>query len=444
MPKRTKAQDALEKKIVRLRRERDQAVERYKGLTAFLENLTDDVRQPLNGMMGLANLLNASGLNPLQTGYLESLSRSGKDLLGHIEDVRDLVRLQTGDLTLDLQRVSVASLISSVTDVLQPIAAERAGDLQTRIDPALEDRFLIDSGRMRQVLFNLTGHAINFLGAGTIRIEARALSDSCQRTSVMFRIVDTGTGISTAGRQALFRRFGKADGSGDSRVGIALAIARELVALMGGAMGVQGVADGGGAFWFTLELERAEPGLRGSNRRALPGSAEKRKTERLINRARDQRGLRILLAESNHLNRLVIGTLLRKAGHEVIDVGSDRAVGNALREDNFDAVLIDPALPKLKMPGLLRAIRRLPGTRGRIPVIALMDESDDKGALIDGGVADCLMRPVDLETLSGVLLRHTGHAVDVPGLNMEQRNTAPEVTPRKSIENETDRVRKSG
>lgn len=444
MPKKSKAQEASEKKVARLRRERDQAVERYKGLTAFLENLTEDVRQPLNGMMGLANLLNASGLTPHQSGYLEALSRSGRDLLGHIEDIRDLVRLQTGTLKLDPQRASIADIISSVLEVLQPIAAERAGDLQTLIDPALEDRFLVDSGRIRQLLFNLTGHAINFVGAGTIRIEARCLSDSRQRTTVMFRIVDTGTGISTAGRDALFLRFGKSDGSGDSRVGIALAIARELVALMGGTMGIQGVADAGGAFWFTLELERAEPSQRGNNPRDQLGSSEKRRAERIGSRARHGQGLKILLVESNHLNRLVIGTLLRKAGHEVVDVGSGRAVGNALREDSFDTVLIDPALPKLKMPKLLRAIRRLPGTRGKIPVIALIEESEDKGGLICGGVADCLKRPVDLETLSAVLERHTGYAVDVPGLNIGQPTQAPDVVPGDSVPNETGRLRKRG
>ena len=107
MPKRSKAQEVSEKQAVRLRRERDLAVERYKGLTAFLENLTDDVRQPLQGMMGLVNLLNASGLNPHQSGYLEALSRSGRDLLGHIEDIRDLVRLQTGNLKLAPQRAAL-------------------------------------------------------------------------------------------------------------------------------------------------------------------------------------------------------------------------------------------------------------------------------------------------------------------------------------------------
>ena len=440
MPKRSKAQEVSEKQAVRLRRERDLAVERYKGLTAFLENLTDDVRQPLQGMMGLVNLLNASGLNPHQSGYLEALSRSGRDLLGHIEDIRDLVRLQTGNLKLAPQRASVAAIISSVTDVLQPIAAERAGDLQTRIDPALEDMFLIDAGRMRQLLFNLTGHALNFAGAGTIRIEARCLSDSRQKTTVMFRIVDTGTGISTTGREALFRRFGRPDGPGDSRVGIAVAIARELVALMGGAMGMQGVADAGGAFWFTLELEKAEPSRRSDIRRP----PEKRKAGRLVNRAHDVLGLKILLAESNHLNRLVIGTLLRKAGHEVVDVGSGRAVGNAVREGNFDAVLIDPALPKLKMVNFLRTIRRLPGTRGSIPVIALIGETEDERELIAGGIADCLTRPVDLEALSVVLRRHTGHAVEVPGINIGLQNKVPAEAPREAVANKTDQVRKRG
>lgn len=259
MPKISKAQEASEKKIARLRRERDLAVERYKGLTVFLENLTEDVRQPLNGMMGLVKLLNASGLTPHQSGYLESLSRSAKDLLGHVEDIGDLARLQTGNLKLQPRRASIAAIISSVTDVLKPIAAERGSDLQTRIDPALEDRFLIDAGRMRQLLFNLTGHALNFAGAGTIRIEARCLSDSRLRTTVMFRIVDTGTGISTAGRDALFRRFGWSGGSGDSRAGIALAIARELVALMGGSMGAQGVADAGGPSGLHLRSRKQNP-----------------------------------------------------------------------------------------------------------------------------------------------------------------------------------------
>lgn len=444
MSRKSKAEEASEKKIARLRRERDLAVDRYKGLTAFLENLTEDVRQPLNGMMGLVKLLNASGLTPHQSGYLESLSRSVKDLLGHVEDIGDLARLQSGELKLQPRRASIAAIISSVTDILQPIAAERVGDLQTRIDPALEDRFLIDAGRMRQVLFNLTGHALNFAGAGSIRIEARCLSDSRLRTTVMFRIVDTGTGISTVGREALFRRFGVSDGSGDNRAGIALAIARELVGLMGGAMGVQGVADAGGAFWFTLELEKAEPGRRGNIQLSGPRSAERRRTERLANRTHYVQGLKILLAESNHLNRLVIGTLLRKAGHEVIDVASGRAAGNAVREDNFDAVLIDPALPKLTMPGFLRAVQRLPGTRGKIPVIALIDDTEDGRRLIGGGVTDSLLRPVDLETLSAVLHRHTGYTVDVPGINMGQPDSAPVVAPRDPIAKETEPVRKRG
>jgi CheY-like chemotaxis protein/HPt (histidine-containing phosphotransfer) domain-containing protein len=252
-----------------------------------------------------------------------------------------------------------------------------------------------DPARLRQILFNLVGNAIKFTETGSVRVDVTRVEPSNGRTKLRIAVIDTGIGISEEARAGLFEEFSQADRSITRRfggTGLGLAIAKRLVEAMGGELGVDSALGQGSTFWFTVALDSAAaPVVAAAAHEEVPVPP-----------------LRVLLAEDNLVNQQVALGLLGRRGHTVDVVGDGAAAVEAVRARSYDVVLMDVHMPKMDGIEATRAIRRLPGEKARVPILALSASamrSEAENALA-AGMDGALPKPIDPVLLARTLARH--------------------------------------
>jgi signal transduction histidine kinase/CheY-like chemotaxis protein len=230
----------------------------------YLASLSHELRTPLNGVLGMADLLAHTRLAADQRAYLDALQESGRHLLGLVNDVLDLARLDAGEFTLHPAPVEPRNLLQSIAELLSPRATAKGLEIGWTATPL--PVISADEGRLRQILFNLAGNAVKFTETGGVLLSVERRSAG-RRARLRFNVVDTGPGVAEADRERIFQPFVHAHGDrlrSDS-AGLGLAIVRRLAAAHGGLVGVEARAEGGSCFFFEADFEiaRATPRSRG-------------------------------------------------------------------------------------------------------------------------------------------------------------------------------------
>ncbi|MCP5285010.1 MAG: PAS domain S-box protein [Burkholderiaceae bacterium] len=325
--------------------------------SSFLATMSHEIRTPLNGVLGLARLLQDPALAATRRqDYLAHLVHAAEGLAGIVSDVLDLSKIEAGELEIERIAFDLHELLGKVFRSFALLGQERGLDMHLRIDPAVPHRVLGDPLRLRQILANYLSNALKFTAEGDITLGAEPSG-----TGLRLTVADTGPGIAPTLQERLFRPFTQADSSTTRRfggTGLGLSICRELAECMGGAVGVDSMPGEGSRFWVDLPLPPA----------AETPSAEAPTTED----AQALLGLRVLVAEDNAVNMLIVATLLRTLGAEVLEAhdGED-AVQCALREDGaLDVVLMDLHMPHVDGLEATRRLRQDPRT-AQLPVYAL-------------------------------------------------------------------------
>jgi signal transduction histidine kinase/CheY-like chemotaxis protein len=329
----------------------------------FLARMSHEIRTPLNGVLGMAQALGAEP--DLKPGHRQSLSvirQSGESLLTILNDVLDLSKVEAGRLELEEIAFDLEATVRGAQEAFAPQAAAKGLSFRLQMDPAAEGAYLGDPTRVRQILYNLLSNAVKFTEAGEV-----SLTVACAEGVVTLMVADSGIGIAPQDMARLFSRFQQVDSSTTRRyggTGLGLSICRELAELMGGSVTVESQAGAGSRFIVTLPLEKlahraAEAGIGADTLEAGLAAADST--------------LRVLAAEDNEVNQLVLSTLLAQVGIAPDMVADGAAALAAWREGSWDLVLMDVQMPVMDGVEALRLIRAAEAAEGRprTPILAL-------------------------------------------------------------------------
>jgi signal transduction histidine kinase/DNA-binding response OmpR family regulator len=397
-----------------------EAEEASRAKSDFLAMMSHEIRTPLNGVLGLTEQVLNSPLADQQRGVLNAAHQSAQALLVIIDDILDFSKIEAGQLQIERTVFEPRQLLAEVASMLGVTADAKGLALDVQAAQSLPQALLGDPVRIRQIVTNLATNAVKFTTTGHVRVRLDSRSGTEPEVVVLCgEVVDTGIGIDPAVQPLLFTRFTQADASTTRRfggTGLGLAICKRLCELMNGAIGVESEPGQGSRFWFEVECQAAD-------------AAEVAKSS-LDEEPAPRRPLRVLVAEDNRINQMVILGFLRQLNHRAELVDGGTAAVAAVAAKPYDLVLMDINMPGMDGMEAARRIRALPAPAGRVPIIALTADvvGDRRQTYLAAGMVDVLTKPLSRQALAAALARNLPDAIMPPVVAAQAPGAADDET----------------
>ncbi|KJU82703.1 multi-sensor hybrid histidine kinase [Candidatus Magnetobacterium bavaricum] len=364
--------------------------------SAFLANMSHEIRTPMNSILGFLELvLDGYSLAETDRQYLGIARKSARALLGLINDILDVSKMDSGKMTLELKPFNLGDLLQSVCQMFDVKVREKGLELTYNIAPTLDGNFIGDPLRLRQIIINLAGNAIKFTEKGSVSIEVHPHTED---DFIHFAITDTGIGIPVESQEGIFNAFTQADGSMTRRfggTGLGTTISKQLVEMMAGHIWVESEPGKGSTFHFTVNMKRTDKdsqypvaGIDGSG-----GSLLLTKPHRVF---------RILVAEDIEENIVLLKTRLEHQGHTVVVAGNGIEAIERFKNDAVDIILMDIQMPRMDGLQATQHIRALEAeSSGHIPIIALTASvmNDEMATYVHRGIDAVIGKPVQFDQL---------------------------------------------
>ena len=386
----------------------------------FLANISHELRTPMNGIIGLSQLLVDTINEEEHKELATAVNSSSRNLLILLNDILDLSKIEAGELTLERIPFDVRHAVTQTVDLLKPIASRKSIILDNDISPIIHKRVIGDPARLQQILNNLISNAIKFTEEGYVRIDVTSGRDEGDQPELHIYVEDTGIGIPENKREIIFQKFTQADVSTARKyggTGLGLSITKELVEQMGGSIGVDSVLDVGTTFFVKIPVEIAETNDE-------PISEEKHAADTPINK-----NARVLVVDDHPVNLLFMRKVLKKMGFNNADEASGgREAVEMAKKNEYDLIFMDCQMPDIDGFEASTIIRESEEKIGDIKIIAVTADAM-KGArekCLDSGMNDYISKPVDVEKLQDVL------SIWLPEEDIKKTKTKPEAKKKKS------------
>ncbi|RZT10371.1 diguanylate cyclase (GGDEF) domain-containing protein [Duganella sp. CF402] len=390
----------------------------------FAATVSHEVRTPLNGVVGMLDMLKETRLTQRQQEFVDVAWNSSRTLIALINNILDFSKMEAGKLTLEETEFSLTALLSEVTELLAGPAQQKGVTVSWVVDSDVPERVCADALRVRQILINLTGNAVKFTERGEVAL--RVSLAAADPLKLRFEVRDTGIGMSAEVQRHLFEAYSQPDPGTTRRfggTGLGLAICKQLADLLGGEISVQSAAGSGTTFHFSIPCHPAQP--------VQPAQVVQSTVLHAPPRPMPERQYRVLIAEDNRTNQMVAAGMLAMNGC-VCEFAADGVEAvRATQRDRFDLILMDCSMPEMDGYEATAHIRLLEQALGRrTPLIAMTanTQAGDAEKCLAAGMDDYLAKPITLVELRHKLEKWLPHAAPVaasPAANASAGNAAP-------------------
>jgi signal transduction histidine kinase/CheY-like chemotaxis protein len=381
--------------IEELEAARDKANAANDAKSNFLGVISHELRTPMNGVLGAAQLLNATRLEPTQREYLSIIRTSGDNLLSLLNDILDMTKIEAGKMTFDVVDVAIEDLHRRVVGPFQAQAEAKGLDFEARFEGETPAVVRGDPLRVCQVIHNLLSNAVKFTDNGKVSYVVRSTRVGDARVRFEFQVSDSGAGIAEEDVQRLFQPFTQVDASSTRRfggTGLGLTISRRLANIMNGDITLESTLGQGSTFTFTVEAEVVEW--------ETATAAEAVETD-----VEEAGSLNVLVVEDHPVNRMILEAWMSSAGHASASAENGQIAVDMAADQPFDLIIMDVNMPVMDGLSATRAIRAGTGANAQTPIVVLSASAriEDHEAGIEAGADAYLNKPIDFAALARVM-----------------------------------------